>query len=116
MDFLDRAYLVLGAGGGTGAEGSRRLLAGGARVVLAGRAGDRLRALGEELGAPVVELDARQPAEVERAAAEAVGPLSGLANCVARCCSRPLTAQGWITVQVLGVDGGMGSVRPAVRR
>jgi 3-oxoacyl-[acyl-carrier protein] reductase len=121
MDFVDKAYLVLGAAGGIGAEVSRRLLAGGARVVLAGRGGDKLRALGEELGAPVVELDARQPAEVERAATEAaaaVGPLSGLANCVGSLLLKPAhltTDAEWAEVLATNLTSAFGTVRAGAK-
>jgi NAD(P)-dependent dehydrogenase (short-subunit alcohol dehydrogenase family) len=100
---------------------ARRLLAGGARVALAGRAGDRLRALGEELGAPVVELDARQPAEVERAATEAaaaLGPLSGLANCVGSLLLKPahLTSDAeWAEVLATNLTSAFGTVRAGAR-
>jgi 3-oxoacyl-[acyl-carrier protein] reductase len=121
MDFVDTSYLVVGAAGGIGSAVARRLLSGGARVVLAGRGADRLRALGDELGAPVVEVDARQPAELERAVQEAeaaVGPLTGLAHCVGSILLKPAhltTDEEWADVLATNLTSAFGAVRAGAK-
>ncbi|MEP6562223.1 MAG: SDR family oxidoreductase [Nakamurella sp.] len=53
MGSLEGAHvLVVGASGGLGSAISRALVAGGARLTLSGRSGDRLSALAAELGEP----------------------------------------------------------------
>ncbi len=76
--FSGRRALVTGAGSGIGEAVARGLHAEGATVVLADRAGDRVRALADELGADAtpLELDVRD----EAAVAAATGGLDVLAN------------------------------------
>jgi NAD(P)-dependent dehydrogenase (short-subunit alcohol dehydrogenase family) len=76
--FSGRRALVTGAGSGIGEAVARGLHAEGATVVLADRAGDRIRALADELGADAtsLELDVRD----EAAVAAATGGLDVLAN------------------------------------
>ena len=70
--FTDRRALVTGAGSGIGEAVARALHAEGAEVLLADRAGDRVRALAAELGgsASALELDVRDEAAVAQAASE----------------------------------------------
>ncbi len=68
-----KTILITGATAGFGEAAARRFAAGGWRVIGTGRRGDRLRALGEELG------DAFLPLEVDmrdRAAVEGLAQLS----------------------------------------
>lgn len=51
-EFEGRTILVTGGGSGIGLATARRLVEAGARVVIAGRTADRLRAAAESLGAP----------------------------------------------------------------
>ena len=76
--FSGRRALVTGAGSGIGEAVARGLHAEGATVVLADRAGDRVRTLADELGADAtpLELDVRD----EAAVAAATGGLDVLAN------------------------------------
>jgi 3alpha(or 20beta)-hydroxysteroid dehydrogenase len=86
---MSRVILITGAAGGLGAAQARRLVADGARVVLADIAEAEVKVLAEELDtdggtrAVAVALDVRDPdqwaAAVERAQAE-FGRLDGLVN------------------------------------
>ena len=79
------AYVVLGATGGIGAALCRRLAARGARLTVAARDCRRTRALGEELGAQSLPIDATCAAHVDRCLAEASehhGRIDGVVNCV----------------------------------
>lgn len=85
-------HLILGAAGGIGSALARRLAAGGARLVLAGRTAAPLHALAAELGADALVADATRFDEVERAVAAAVerhGRLDGAANCVGSLLLKP---------------------------
>ena len=76
--FTGRRALVTGAGSGIGEAVARRLHAEGADVLLADRAGERVRALAGELGGSArgLELDVRD----EAAVADATRELDVLAN------------------------------------
>jgi 3-oxoacyl-[acyl-carrier protein] reductase len=85
-------HLILGATGGVGSALARQLAATGARLVLAARNGDALAALGSELQARTVVIDATVPADIERAveaAVQAHGRLDGAANCVGSLLLKP---------------------------
>ena len=117
----DPAFLVLGASGGIGSALSRRLAAGGARLLLAARDAGRLNALAEETGATAVTLDATRPAEVEAAAARAVeefGRLDGVTNCVGSLLLKPahLTSEEeWASTLALNLTSSFATVRAAAR-
>ncbi len=85
-------HLVLGATGGIGRALSHRLAATGARLVLAARTEEPLRALGDELGADVHMVDATDVAAVEqlvRAVTSSHGRIDGAANCVGSLLLKP---------------------------
>jgi 3-oxoacyl-[acyl-carrier protein] reductase len=85
-------HLILGATGGVGSVLARQLAASGARLVLAARNADALAALGAELDARTVQIDATVPADIERAvemASQAYGRLDGAANCVGSLLLKP---------------------------
>jgi len=85
-------HLLLGGGGDTGRALAERLLARGDRVVLAGRPSERLQATARALDVEPVELDARNPDEVERVADGTIdrhGRLDGIANLVGSVLLKP---------------------------
>jgi NAD(P)-dependent dehydrogenase (short-subunit alcohol dehydrogenase family) len=85
-------HLILGATGGIGSVLARQLAAHGAQLVLAARNADALQALGTELGATTVLVDATLPADIDRAVETAVqthGRLDGAANCVGSLLLKP---------------------------
>ncbi len=87
-----RAYVVLGAGGGVGAATARLLAAQGAQLMLAGRGAEGLQAAATATGGVVRQLDARQPNEVADVVAEAsdhFGRIDGIANCVGSLLLKP---------------------------
>ena len=82
--FDNQVFLITGGARGLGAAQARRLVAEGARVVLADVLADEGRALADTLGpaASFVQLDVGDEAQWVEAvtAVEHVGPLSGLVN------------------------------------
>ena len=85
-------HLILGATGGIGSTLARQLYARGAHLVLAARNATALEALGSELGARTVLIDATLPADIERAveiAVQAFGRIDGAANCVGSLLLKP---------------------------
>jgi NAD(P)-dependent dehydrogenase (short-subunit alcohol dehydrogenase family) len=86
MDLHNSNFIVTGGASGLGAATVRRLVAGGARIVIADLAADAGAALASELGsvAEFVETDVTDQdsaAAAVRIATERFGPLSGLINC-----------------------------------
>jgi NAD(P)-dependent dehydrogenase (short-subunit alcohol dehydrogenase family) len=79
------SYLVFGATGGIGENLCRRLASRGARLIVAGRNGEKLQKLGDELHAAAFPLDATRFEEVDACVAKVLqlhGRLDGVANCV----------------------------------
>ena len=116
-------YVVLGATGGIGSELCRRLAGRGSNPVLAARAENRLKVLGDELGAPYHALDATNGAADDNLFSclkEEHGPNAGAVSCVGAFLLKPahLTSddERWVTGQTIGVDGGLSTLRPHVRR
>lgn len=114
-------YVILGATGGIGSTLSRRLRAGGARLLLAGRDEKRLADLGDSLDAATLAIDARRFDEVERAmscAMEAYGQVDGVANCVGSVLLKPahLTSErDWEEVVELNLTSAFAAVRAGAR-
>lgn len=85
-------HLILGATGGIGSTLARQLAASGAQLVLAARNADALEAVGAELGATTIVIDATMPSDIERAVELAVstfGRLDGATNCVGSLLLKP---------------------------
>jgi NAD(P)-dependent dehydrogenase (short-subunit alcohol dehydrogenase family) len=85
-------HLILGATGGVGSALARQLATEGARLVLAARNADALSALGAELSATTVLINATDPADIDRAVDAAIsthGRLDGAANCVGSLLLKP---------------------------
>lgn len=112
-------YVILGATGGIGSELSRRLAAGGTRLVVGARNGEKLEALSENLGALPVKLDATKPGEVDRlfrTAVEEHGRIDGAVNCVGSFMLKPahLTKdEEWAETMSLNLGTAFGTVKAA---
>jgi 3-oxoacyl-[acyl-carrier protein] reductase len=86
------SYLVLGATGGIGSALCHQLVAKGARLVIAARSAERLRALADEFGAHPFPMDATQSAQVDACVARVLerhGRLDGVAHCVGSLLLKP---------------------------
>jgi 3-oxoacyl-[acyl-carrier protein] reductase len=79
---------LIGASGGIGSATARRLAAKGAELLLAGRNEERLAALGSELGARHVVVDAASFDALERAVAE-FAPCDAVVNCAGSLLLKP---------------------------
>lgn len=85
-------HIILGATGGIGSELCRHLSKTGANLVLAARDEDKLKKLGDELGAESHSLDATKSDEVDDLFADTVdehGSIYGVANCVGSFLIKP---------------------------
>lgn len=90
----DTAHVIFGGAGGIGRATAARLVAAGARVLLAGRTADTLAAAAEALGpaAAWTTTDATDAAQVDRVIDDAVtrfGRLHGIAHCVGSIVLKP---------------------------
>ena len=92
--FAKSALLIMGATGGIGSALSRQLAKQGARLALAARTPEALENLAHATGGISIRMAATQPSEVAAAIAFFLDP-----------------ASNWITGQVLGVDGGMATLK-----
>lgn len=92
---LSVKIFLIGATGGIGAATARRLRAGGAVLVLAGRSEEKLAALGAELNACHVVVNAADFDALEMAVREA-GSITGIVNCAGSLLLKPahLTTEG----------------------
>lgn len=90
-DYLKPGYVVLGAYGGIGTEVCRQLRP-KATLMVAGRDSQKLEKLGKELSTPWQVVDATSFDDVERClrtAADQLGQLDGVINCVGSVILKP---------------------------
>ena len=118
---MSSRVLILGGTGGIGSALARIVVAAGGRVFLAGRHAAKLEALGGELGMPSAAVDAIDLDAVDACAdraAEALGGLTGIANCVGSLLLKPAhltTPAEWQTTLAQNLTSGFGCVRAAGR-
>ena len=116
---MTQSYVVIGAYGGIGEALCRRLVQGGARVLLAGRDAKRLAHLATDVGGETFALDATSTGEVEaclRRAVELFGRVDGVANCVGSLLLKPahaMTDQEWSSVLATNLGSAFAVVRAA---
>lgn len=116
-----RSYLLVAATSGIGSTLARNLVAHGAKVALAGRNAERLRALGEELGSPTFSYDALDFSSVESAVNEACsifGRLDGAACLSGSLLLKPAhmtTADEWAATMGANATAAFGFLRATTR-
>ena len=85
-------HIVFGAGGGIGSAVATRLVASGARVILAGRSQTSLDVVASELKLRTQLVDVSHPDQVERCLVETLdihGRIDGVVNCVGSLLLKP---------------------------
>ena len=113
--------LVFGGSGGIGSAVAREILTAGGQVHLAGRNGDRLTAVATELGVGCSTVDVTDAVAVDAcadAAAEALGGLTGITNCVGSILLKPahLTQpEDWQATIATNLTTAFNTVRAAGR-
>jgi NAD(P)-dependent dehydrogenase (short-subunit alcohol dehydrogenase family) len=118
-----KVIIILGAYGGIGSALARRLVASGARLVLAGRDIAKLQPLADELSALAVVTDATSFESVDACfakakqwAAEFSGRIDGAANCVGSIILKPAhqtTFAEWTETVSLNLTSAFAVVRAA---
>jgi meso-butanediol dehydrogenase/(S,S)-butanediol dehydrogenase/diacetyl reductase len=117
-----RSVLVTGAAGGIGAACARRLVAEGARLLLADVDGPGVEKLGRELGQEAMQIDVTRYADVERMVESAYhrwGRLDALFNNAGIIQARPLldvTADDWDRVMNVNLKAVFFVMQTAARR
>jgi 3-oxoacyl-[acyl-carrier protein] reductase len=118
---MAQRVLILGGAGGIGSAVARIVVAGGGQVFLAGRDAAKLEALGSELGMPTATVDATDLDAVDACAdraAETLGGLTGIANCVGSILLKPAhltNSAEWHSTLAQNLTSGFGCVRAAGR-
>lgn len=121
MDFEDRVAIVTGGASGMGAATIRRLAAGGARVVIVDRDGERARSVASEVGGTAVVGDVSDSAFCDAAVAEAAnqhGRLDVLVNAagvIVRARGEDTTDEQWARIMGVNVNGTFFMCRAALR-
>jgi 3-oxoacyl-[acyl-carrier protein] reductase len=114
-------YMIFGATGGIGSALARRLAGQGARLAVAARNGEALRRLAEELNALSFPVDATRVDDVDAAiasAAEQLGGLDGVANCVGSLLLKSAHATSeaeWASVVAVNLTSAFAVLRGAAK-
>lgn len=114
-------YLVFGATGGIGASLCRRLSGRGAKVVMAARNTENLRALAEETGAGFITTDATRMEQVDACVERAVGEngrIDGVANCIGSLILKPAHATSeaeWLATVAANLTTAFAVVRAGAK-
>lgn len=109
--------LILGATGGIGQEVARLLAGSGASLLLAGREAAKLTQIAGELGQPACQVEATDPASIDRAFAEAetaLGGLDAVVNCIGSVLLKPAHSTSWDEFQQV-LNTNLGSAFAVVR-
>lgn len=115
------SFVVFGASGGIGSALSRRLIARGERVLLAGRNPEKIAQLARETGAAWHVLDATQTGDVDLCFAHAIetfGKLDGVAHCVGSVLLKPAhitTDAEWQATLATNLTSAFAVLRGAVK-
>jgi len=118
---VDTVHVIFGATGGIGSAVCERLVARGARLVVAARTPQRVRELATAIGAHPAVLDATCPSHVERCLAEAVesyGRVDGVVNLVGSLLLKPAhltTDDEWANTIAANLTTAFVTVRAAAR-
>jgi NAD(P)-dependent dehydrogenase (short-subunit alcohol dehydrogenase family) len=117
MHLIVMRVFLIGAAGGIGSSLAHRLKAGGHEVILAGRTGPNLAALGSELSAAHVVVDASNFEALERAIQQ-FAPLHGVVNCAGSLLLKPAhltTEKEWRDTVDLNLTTAFATVRAAAK-
>jgi NAD(P)-dependent dehydrogenase (short-subunit alcohol dehydrogenase family) len=115
-------FIIFGASGGVGSTLTRRLRSRGAEVVAAGRNKERIEDLASDTGAIPSIVDATRAEDVERCvseAAERLGSIDGIVNCVGSVLLKPAhitTDAEWDGAIATNLTSSFYVVRSGVKR
>ena len=121
MSFDNKAFVVLGATGGTGTALVRELADRGARVLACSKNAEKVKAMADECGVAGFTLDATDPAQVVAAferATELFGEVQGAVNLVGSILLKPahLTRDDeWMQTLALNLNTAFYVVREATK-
>lgn len=113
--------IVFGATGAVGSALAERLVDRGGRVLLAGRSAERLEMLGDHLGAPTAEVEARDAESIDAVyerAIELFGSVDAVANCMGSLLLKPAhatTIEEWDDVLAVNLSSSFRIVSEAGR-
>lgn len=113
----DMRVFLIGAAGGIGSALARRLHADGHEVILAGRTEASLAALGAELGAEHVVVDATSFDALDQAVQQ-FGPVNAVVNCAGSLLLKPAhltTQEEWRSTIDLSLTTAFATVRAGAR-